>query len=180
MSFKFIIKKNKKLKEVLEINPSIYKNQQGIIYSMIDEEISNKILPLKRKFRHVKITKRKKNSLVGIHADGKTWKLLGCLNGTIFHNVSCLKKKHKDYLKSSNFTLSGNKIKFVLIPPGYGNSFYCISNATIIYLLSYTGKYNDFKKQTTIAWNDKTLNIKWPCKKPQLTLRDKKGTCIIK
>jgi dTDP-4-dehydrorhamnose 3,5-epimerase len=175
MSFPLKIKKNKNLRKVLEINPSTYKNKQGVIFSLLDPKISNKILPLSNKFKHIKITKRKKNSLVGIHHDSKTWKLFGCINGSIFHNVSCLDKKDKQYLKSTNFILSEKKIKFILIPPSYGNSFYCLTDATIIYCLSYPGKYNDIEKQQTIIWNDKSLSIKWPSNKPNLTLRDKKG-----
>ena len=101
--------------------------------------------------------------------------MFGCINGSIFHNVSCLDKKDKQYLKSTNFILSEKKIKFILIPPSYGNSFYCLTDATIIYCLSYPGKYNDIEKQQTIIWNDKSLSIKWPSNKPNLTLRDKKG-----
>jgi dTDP-4-dehydrorhamnose 3,5-epimerase len=175
MTFKLKLNINRNLKKILEIKPSVHKNQQGEILSIFDQKISNKILPLGYKFNHVKITKRKKNCLVGIHLDCKTWKLFGCINGLIFHNVSCLDKKDKNYLKSVNFILSGKKIKFILIPPNFGNSFYCLTDSTIIYCLSYKGKYNDIDKQKTIIWNDKSLSIKWPCKNPNLTSRDKKG-----
>jgi dTDP-4-dehydrorhamnose 3,5-epimerase len=178
MSFITKIKKNKKLNEILEVTPSVNFDERGEIFTLFDRLLSKKILPKNRTFNHFKITKRKKNCLVGIHFDFKTWKLFGCINGKIFHTVSCFKKKNKNYLKSSNYILSDKKIKFILIPPGYGNSFYCLQDSTILYALSYQGSYNDFNSQKTIAWNDKSLSINWPCKKPYISLRDKNGVYL--
>ena len=36
-------------------------------------------------------------------------------------------------------------------------------------------KYRDKKSETTINWNDKKLNIKWPIKKPILSKKDRCG-----
>ena len=166
---------SKKLPNIKIISPSKNKDSRGEIYTILDKRISEKILPKNLKFNHIKTTRRNKNCLVGIHSDNKTWKLFGCIKGKIFHNVSCLDNRNKKYLKSQNFILSEKQSKFILIPPKYGNSFYCYEESVIIYCLAYTGKYNDISNQYTHAWNDKVLNIKWPCKKPHLSSRDSRG-----
>lgn len=175
MSFITNISRIKGFEEIKVLIPSVNKDRRGEIFTVIDEKLQRKILPGHLIFKHFKITKRKKNSLVGIHADNKTWKLFGCLSGRIFHNVSCIKKNNKNYLKNKSFILSEKNPKFILIPPNYGNSFYCFESSTMVYLLAYKGNYNDVENQITIAWNDKNLNIKWPDKNPILSSRDKNG-----
>lgn len=169
------IEKSKKLKGIKIIEPSFAKDRRGNIFTFFDKKIQNRLLPKKYSFSHLKITNRKKNVLVGIHYDSKTWKLFGCLKGKIFHNVTCLdKQNNKDFLKSQSFILNGEKkIKFILIPPNYGNAFYCYKSSVIIYALSYKNSYVDANKQKTIFWKNDKLKIKWPCKKPYLSKRDK-------
>ena len=167
------ILKYKNFPNVKLIIPSQNKDNRGSIYTIFEKKNLNAILPKNISFNHIKITKRKKNCLVGIHSDKKTWKLFGCINGKIYHNVSCLNKKNKNYLKNKSFILSGNFPKFILIPPGFGNSFYCYTDAVIIYCLAYKGEYFDVENQSTVLWNDKLLKIRWPCKNPYLSIRDK-------
>ena len=178
--FSIKILKSKKFPEIKIIKPSLNKDHRGLIYSVFENANVHKILPKKKKFKHLKITKRKKNTLVGIHLDNKTWKLFGCISGKIHHNVCCLNVENANYLKNISFILSDKIPQFVLIPPGFGNSFYCYKDSIIIYCLSYDGKYFDVKDQSTILWNDKNLDINWPCKRPHLSFRDKYAKPFIK
>ena len=51
--------------------------------------------------------------------------------------------------------------------------FLCLSrNCGVYYKCS---NYRDEKSETTIKWDDKFLNIKWPIKKPILSKKDKAG-----
>jgi dTDP-4-dehydrorhamnose 3,5-epimerase len=169
------ISKSKKLKEIKIIKPSLSQDDRGNIFTFFDKTIQKKLLPKNYFFSHLKIANRKKNVLVGIHYDHKTWKLFACVKGKIFHNVTCLNKENnKEFLKSQSFILDGSKdLKFVLIPPNYGNAFYCYENSVIIYALSYKNSYIDADKQKTIFWKNDKLKIKWPCKNPYLSKRDK-------
>ena len=60
----------------------------------------------------------------------------------------------------------------ILIPPKYGNSFYCYEDSIVLYQFAYNGKYLDYNEQKTFSWRNKELNIKWPTKKPLLSDRD--------
>ena len=38
--------------------------------------------------------------------------------------------------------------------------------------------YRDSKLEKGILWNDKSINIKWPVKKPILSYKDKNGVSL--
>ena len=46
------------------------------------------------------------------------------------------------------------------------------------YQKEYSGKYFDVRKQFSVKWNDPKIRIKWPIKKPILSVRDKKTKLI--
>ena len=54
------------------------------------------------------------------------------------------------------------------------NSWLCLSKeAVYAYKWSFKGKYIDSSHQISVKWNDPTINVKWPVKKPILSKRDK-------
>jgi dTDP-4-dehydrorhamnose 3,5-epimerase len=168
-----IIKNSKSLPDIKKIVHSKFKDRRGLIYSMFDKNLKKKILPKKLFFDHLKINYRKKNVLVGIHYDNKSWKLVTCLRGRIFQAVTNINGNKKNKCKSQIYILSDKKKESVLIPPGYGHSYYCFKNSIIAYALAYKGKYSDVNEQKTINWKNKKIKIKWPCIKPILSTRDK-------
>ena len=59
------------------------------------------------------------------------------------------------------------------IPKGFAHGFICLSDkCTVNYKCS---DYRNSKFERTLAWNDPKLKIKWPSKKPILSLKDKYG-----
>ena len=119
------------------------------------------------KFNHDKFSLSKRNVLRGIHGDQKTWK--------VFFVVVNLNKKSRSYLKYKSWIMSQNNGLQILVPPYYGNGYLCLSNECLFhYKLSYQGEYLDAKKQFSVKWNDPKIKIKWPIKKPILSIRDKK------
>lgn len=126
------------------------------------------------KFNHDKFSLSKKNVLRGLHGDKKTWKLISCAYGKFFIVVVDLNKKSKDYLKWRSWVLSHKNGIQLLIPPNYANGHYCLSDYCLFhYKLSYKGSYFGHAQQFSIKWNDPSINIKWPTRKPILSLRDK-------
>ena len=49
----------------------------------------------------------------------------------------------------------------------------CLSKTCAVYYKCTN--YRDKNSETTIKWNDETLNIKWPLKKPILSKKDSLG-----
>ena len=117
---------------------------------------------------------QKKNVLRGLHGDKKTWKLVSCPYGKFFIAVVDLNINSKNYLKWKSWVLSHENGIQILIPPNYANGHLCLSEKCLFhYKLKYKGSYFDTKKQFSLRWNDPKINIKWPTKRPILSLRDK-------
>ena len=128
------------------------------------------------KFKHDKFSLSKKNVLRGLHGDNKTWKLVSCPYGEFLLVVVNCVKKSKDYLKFKSWVLSHKNGLQILIPPNFANGHLCLSDKCLFhYKLSYKGSYLDANKQFSIRWNDPKIKIKWPIKKPILSLRDRKA-----
>jgi len=115
------------------------------------------------------------NVLRGIHGDFKTWKLVSCLHGTICLVVVNNMLDTPQYYNHTQFILSDQNHQQVLIPPGFGNGHYVMSNKAIFHYKQST--YYDPESQFTLKWNDPELDIDWPCVYVPITSeRDRK--CI--
>ena len=83
-----------------------------------------------------------------------------------------LRKKSKTFGKSFSIILSEKNCKSLYIPEGFAHAYYSFSKRNVIYYkLSnyYHPEYED-----GILWNDKSLKLKWPNKKPSISQKDKK------
>ena len=124
-------------------------------------------------------TTSQKNVLRGFHFQSKFQqvKYVSVLKGKILDCVIDLRKKSKTFGKSFSIELTENNCKSLYIPEGFAHAYYSYSKLNIIYYkLSnyYHPEYED-----GIIWNDKTQKIKWPNKKPVVSIKDKKlGTFL--
>ena len=115
----------------------------------------------------------KKNVIRGFHFQYKypQAKYITVLKGKILDCVVDLRKNSKTFGKIFKIELSEKNCKSLYIPEGFGHAYYSISKINIIYYkLSnyYHPKYED-----GIIWNDKSLRINWPTKKPIVSKKDK-------
>ena len=118
-------------------------------------------------------TTSKKNVLRGFHFQHKfkQAKYVSVLKGKILDCVVDLRKKSKTFGKSFSIELSENNCRSLYIPEGFAHAYYSFSKLNIIYYkLSnyYHPEYED-----GILWNDKSLKVKWPTKKPAVSKKDK-------
>lgn len=156
------------------INQSTFKDKRGFYWTTWKKGILKKF-----KFNHDKFSISKKNTLRGIHCDFKSWKLVTSVFGKIFLVVVDMRKNSKNYLKSKKIILTHKEPKLVLIPPYYANGHLCMSKQCVFhYKWFYKGRYINAKNQKSYHWNDPKFKIKWPIKKPILSLRDKNSKYI--
>ena len=98
---------------------------------------------------------------------------MACVYGEIYYVVVDCRKDSPNYKKWDWDILSSKNRKMLLIPPGFGSSFYVTSDISVVnYKWAYTGKYPDVEDQFTVRWNDPEINIHWPCTNPILSERD--------
>ena len=121
----------------------------------------------------------KKNVLRGFHFNSKfpQAKYVTVLKGKILDYVLDLRKKSKTFSKSFSIVLSENNCKSLYIPEGFAHAYYSFSNINLIYYK--LSNYYQPKYESGILWNDKSLKLKWPTKKPMLAARDTKWGSFI-
>ena len=117
----------------------------------------------------------KKNVLRGLHLQIKKpqAKLITVLKGKIFDVCVDCRKKSKTFGKYFSIKMSENENTSLLIPAGFAHGFYTLSNNVILHYKCSNYRRKD--SETGILWNDKTLKIKWPNKKPIVSEKDQKN-----
>ena len=156
-----------KIKDLILIKTSIYKDRRGFF----KEVEKNKIL--KKKFIFDCFSYSKKNTLRGMHLQRRKSqaKIITVVQGKILDVVVDLRKNSKTYGKYFAIEISQNSNFSLFIPEKFAHGFLCLSKDCAVYYKCTN--YRDMKSETTIKWNDKKLNIKWPIKKPILSKKDK-------
>ena len=100
-------------------------------------------------------------------------KFITVLRGKIFDVALDCRKNSKTFGKYFSIILSEDKNNSLYIPEGFAHGFCSLSDNTIMHYKCTN--YRDKNSETTIKWDDKNLNIKWPIKKPLLSKKDKVG-----
>tara|TARA_B100002019_G_scaffold267197_1_gene258104 strand:+ start:42 stop:560 length:519 start_codon:yes stop_codon:yes gene_type:complete len=121
----------------------------------------------------------KKNVLRGLHIQTKKTqaKIITVTYGKIFDVAVDLRKNSKTFGKYVSVIISDKSDFSFYIPKGFAHGFLCLSKeCTVNYKCS---EYRNSKSEKTLSWNDKTLKIKWPIKKPILSKKDKNGLNLI-
>ena len=119
-------------------------------------------------------TSSKKNAVRGFHFQSKfkQAKYVSVLKGKILDYVIDLRVRSKTFGKSFKIELSDKNCKSLYIPEGFAHAYYSFSKLNIIYYK--LSNYYHPKYENGILWNDKFLKIKWPIKKPLVSIKDKK------
>jgi len=162
-----IIKTN--IKDLILLETNVYKDNRGFF----KEVEKNRIL--KKKFVFDCFSYSKKNTLRGLHLQTKKSqaKIITVVQGKILDVVVDLRKKSKTFGKFFSIEISQDSNFSLFIPENFAHGFLCLSKNCAVYYKCTN--YRDKKSETTIKWNDKSLNIKWPISKPILSKKDKMG-----
>ena len=129
----------------------------------------------KKKFIFDIMSFSKKDVLRGLHLQTKKpqAKFITVTDGKILDVAVDLRKKSKTFGKYFSIIMSKESDFSLYIPEGFAHGFLCLSkNCTVNYKCT---EYRHQKSEKTLMWNDKYVGIKWPCKKPILSEKDKKG-----
>ena len=157
------------LNDVILIKPSIFEDHRGM-YVETFNEVDYKQNNINIKFVRDDVSTSSKNVLRGLHYDNKTWKLIHCMYGKIFFVVADMRKDSDHYLKWQSFILTSDNRHQVLVPPGFANGHYVLSDHCIFhYKMS---EYYDPENEKGVKWNDPKLGIFWPADHPMLSEKD--------
>lgn len=154
--------------------PSVYREYRGEIFTTYHttEHPVNKIIPDNYNV-HSRFSKSYKNVLRGLHYDDKTYKLVQALVGDIYLVVMDVRDHSPTFGKWESYIISEKTRDQVLIPPGFANGHYALTDCIFHYTMFYPGDYVDENKQGVIFWNDADFKIEWPTTDPILQKRDR-------
>jgi len=145
-------------------NSHDFKKNAGIIFDVLQENIS---------FSN-------KNILRGLHFQKGKYaqsKLVHVIKGSILDVIVDIRPDSKNFGKWISYILDDKLNESIYVPSGFAHGFVCLSKTCTVYYR--TSNYRDARTERTLAWNDKTVNIKWPIKKPLLSKKDKNGMDLL-
>ena len=134
----------------------------------------------KKKFIFWCMSNSKKNVIRGLHLQKKFQqeKFVSVVKGKIFDVVLDLRKKSKTYGKKFTIILSDKNSISLLIPAGFAHGFGGLEKNNLVFY--GCTNYRSAKDELGILWNDKSLKIKWPIKKPIISSKDKNNITFEK
>ena len=159
-------------KDLFLIKNRSFKDNRGYFKELIRENVINK------KFPFLVMSFSKKNVIRGLHIQtiNSQGKFISVLKGKIFDVAIDLRKNSKKFGKVYKCILSEKNNTSIYVPPGFAHGFQALENEN--YIVYSCTKYRNKKSETTIKFDDKELNIKWPIKKFIISAKDKKGISL--
>jgi dTDP-4-dehydrorhamnose 3,5-epimerase len=160
--------------EVPIFTPSIYREYRGEIFTTFHSEEHPVMNYVSDKCSiHGRFSKSYKGVLRGLHYDNKTWKLVQAAVGDIYLVVLDMREESPTYGDWESFMITEKERNQVLVPPGFANGHYALTDCMFHYNLFYENDYVDADKQGVVKWNDPEFQMEWPTDKPTLQKRDR-------
>ena len=156
-----------KIKDLLIINNKKFPDKRGYFKVLIKENQINK------KFPFTVMSFSKKNVIRGLHIQTKKpqGKFVSVLKGKIFDLALDLRINSKTFGKFFSIILSEKNSKSIYIPAGFAHGFCALEKEN--YIMYSCTEYRSENSEIGIKYNDKTLGINWPVKKPIVSNKDK-------
>ena len=158
-----------KFKNLLIYEKDTYKDKRGYFRELFLQKHFNE------KFPFDVMSYSKKNVIRGLHLQIRKSqaKLITVLKGKIYDVSLDCRKNSKTFGKYFSIILSEKENKSLLIPKGFAHGFCSLTDNVVLHYKC--SNYRNKESETGILWNDKQLNIKWPIKKPIVSMKDKKN-----
>ena len=158
-----------KLKDLLIYQKDTYKDTRGYFRELYLQN------HFKTNFPFDVMSYSKKNVLRGLHLQTKKpqAKLITVMSGEIYDVCVDCRTNSKTFGKHFSIKLSSKENKSLLIPEGFAHGFYTLSKNVVLHYKC--SNYRHKNSETGILWNDKKLKIRWPAKRPIISIKDKQN-----
>ena len=158
-----------KLKDLLIYQKDTYKDTRGYFRELYLQN------HFKTNFPFDVMSYSKKNVLRGLHLQTKKpqAKLITVMSGEIYDVCVDCRLNSTTFGKHFSIKLSSKENKSLLIPEGFAHGFYTLSENVVLHYKC--SNYRHKNSETGILWNDKKLKIRWPAKKPIISIKDKQN-----
>ena len=154
------------------IEPTVFGDARGYFYEMYHRRayqnagIDVEFVPDNR-------SASQQGVLRGLHFQKKNpqGKLVTALRGEVFDVAVDIRPNSSTFGQHYSVILSEDNKLQMYIPPGFAHGFAVLSDYAEFYYKCTT--YYDPESESGISWNDETIAIDWPIKKPILSAKDK-------
>lgn len=168
-----------KIKDVLVIEPDIFKDKRGYFFESYNKEkykkfgINNDFIQDNCPFS------KKKGTLRGLHFQNKPYmqaKLVSCTKGAVLDVAVDLRKNSPTYKKWVGVKLTEKNKKQLFIPKGFAHGVLSLEdNTEFIYKVD---NYQDKKSERAIRFDDPEFKINWGNKYPILSKKDQEASFL--
>lgn len=157
------------IKDLILIKNKKYNDKRGYFKELLRENKINK------KFPFIVMSYSKKNVIRGLHLQQKNsqGKFVSVIKGSIYDVVIDMRKKSKTFGKKFSTILSEQNSKSLYVPEGFAHGFCALDKEN--YIVYSCTKYQNKESEVGIKFDDKTLKINWPIKKPIISKKDMKN-----
>ena len=164
--------KKTKFKGLVVLNGIKHNDKRGYLRELVLEKL------IKKKFKFQITSVSKKNVLRGLHFQIKKpqGKLISVIKGEIFDVAVDMRKNSQTFGQHFSIRLNENNCSSVFIPPGFAHGFLTLKKENIV-CYSCT-EYRSPNNERSLKYNDPKLKIKWPVKKPNISLKDKNANTL--
>lgn len=152
-----------KIDDVYIIEPKLFYDERGYFFeSYNDKEFKEKVANIT--FVQDNESKSTKGVLRGLHFQHEPYaqsKLVKVVKGKVYDVAVDLRKNSATFGKYVAVILSEENHRQFFIPKGFAHGFLVLSDEAI-----FQYKCDNFYNKDSedgIAWDDKTININWPC-----------------
>jgi dTDP-4-dehydrorhamnose 3,5-epimerase len=168
--------------DVKIIEPTVFGDERGFFMETWQQKKFEELVTGKpTNFVQDNHSKSKKGILRGLHYQtaNTQGKLVRVVSGEVFDVAVDVRKDSPTFGKWVGVYLSANNKRQLWVPEGFAHGFYVTSDeAEFVY--KCTDYYNP-NSEVSIAWNDNTINIKWPFKDtPILSTKDQIALTLVK
>lgn len=162
-----------KIPDLLIIKPSVFKDERGYFFESYNK---GKFIEqgIDQNFVQDNESKSMKGVLRGLHFQKPPYaqgKLVRVMKGAVLDVAVDLRKKSPTYGQWASIELTEDNKFMYWVPPGFAHGFVTLEDDTVFFY-KCTNVYNK-ESESSIRWNDPTLNIDWGIHSPILSGKDK-------
>jgi dTDP-4-dehydrorhamnose 3,5-epimerase len=166
--------------DVLVIEPKVFGDERGFFFESFNQKAFNDATGLNETFVQDNHSRSAKGVLRGLHyqLQQPQGKLVRVVRGAVFDVAVDIRKSSPTFGQWIGIELSEENQKQLWVPAGFAHGFLVLSESADF--LYKTTQYYAPAHERCIAWNDATIDVKWPLQvTPYLSEKDIESNTLI-
>lgn len=166
------------IEDVLIVEPKVFGDTRGFFLESFNQKVFDEATGTNYQFVQDNHSRSRQGVLRGLHyqIQQPQGKLVRVVRGAVFDVAVDLRRGSPNFGQWVGVELSEENGRQLWVPPGFAHGFMVVSESADF--LYKTTDYYAPQFERCIAWNDTTLNIRWPDLEPELSAKDRLGVSL--